>query len=220
MGFALIPQFFVQRLGAVVVDCGLQIDADGKTLLKGLFAAGEVAGGVHGANRMGGNALSECLVFGAITGRQASDHAAQLAYDPDFKSKARALEAQRFQLMGENKSGTNTAEALKQIKKLLWEKVGIIRNEASLKDGVGKLENIYDAVSGLRAGNPGELHRLLECRNAALIGKSIALAALKRTESRGAHYRSDFPEENKEWVKRIFIKMVEGIPEVSRTQSI
>ena len=98
--------------------------------------------------------------------------------------------------------------------------MGIIRNEKALEESTDWLEKTLDSLLAQRISTPRELCRLIECRNAALIGKAIALAALNRTESRGAHYRHDFPEENKQWLKHIHVKMVGGTPEISRIQSI
>ena len=199
---------------------GLQIDKHGQTAMNGLFAAGEVAGGIHGANRMGGNALSEALVFGDASAKQASIHAGACRLAPGFEALVRAKAKERFQLVGAGGAQFSPAATMKNLKKLLWEKVGIIRSQASLKESIRALEKIHEVLLEPRAGTPRELGRLFECRNAALLGKVIALVALKRTESRGAHFRDDFPAETKKWLKHIHVKMIEGVPQISRIMPV
>jgi succinate dehydrogenase/fumarate reductase flavoprotein subunit len=191
---------------------GVQVNSECQTKLKGLFAAGEVVGGIHGANRMGGNALSEGLVFGQIAGKQASHYADSVDFAADFETGVRSKATERFRLAEPGQKPSWGYTIFKNIKKILWEKVGIIRNESAMKQGVKELEEILELFSAQQANTPRELCKLIECRNGALVGKAIALAALKRTESRGAHYREDFPAEDRQWLKHIHVKMETGSP--------
>ena len=82
------------------------------------------------------------------------------------------------------------------------------------------MDEILTELEDLRANTPQDLCKILECRNAALTGRAITVSALERTESRGSHYRSDYPEENQDWIKRIHVKMAQGLPEVARLSPV
>ena len=195
---------------------GLAIDESGRTTLPGLFAAGEVVGAIHGANRMGGNALSESLVFGALAARSACEYADSKSISTQFKAFAEKILQENPFYWFELKSGPSKAPSLMEaVKQVLWHKVGIIRNKSSLGEAVRSLDEILAELGNVRANSPKGLLKLLECRNAALIGRAIAVSALERTESRGSHFREDFPEENKDWIKHIYVKMIQGKPQVT-----
>jgi L-aspartate oxidase len=160
---------------------GVKTDLWGRTSMPGLYAAGEVAcTGVHGANRLASNSLLEGLVFGARAGQ------AVLA---DLKSVSRAARpaVEPAGILAIDPAAAPPAvEALRQV---MWEKVGIIRDGTGLDEAV---RSILDLERGLR---PGLLSRPgLEARNLLFVGRLIAESALRRTESRGAHFRRDHPE--------------------------
>ncbi|RJQ49531.1 MAG: FAD-binding protein [Desulfobacteraceae bacterium] len=190
---------------------GVETGIDGATGLPGLFAAGEVTGGIHGANRMGGNALSEGLVFGAVAADTACSYADSSTGARDFSRLIDQIASGRFRNTGN--SGRPESEAVdlsKRLKSLLWEKIGIVRTRSSLLEGIEKIDEIGRLLKDAGAGSPSDFCRVLECRNAATIGKAIALAALERTESRGAHFREDFPAEDENWRKHIHIRLERG----------
>ncbi len=195
---------------------GLVIDSSGCTDIKGLFAAGEVVGGIDGANRVGGNALSSSLVFGALGARSAVAYAGTNPSLPDFQAVARRAAQKRFSIMSAGHTHAESVRVLmRRLQGVLWEKIGILRSDRSLKEGIKAIDEILAKLQGHRAANPGELCKILEVRNAALTGRAIAVSALARTESRGSHYRSDFPEEDKNWMKRISVQMKYGLPNVA-----
>ena len=115
---------------------GVKIDGMGATSVPGLFAAGEVTGGLHGANRMGGNALSETLVFGARAGNSAADWAKRSGAE-ERRSVLRRLD-ERFRALGEHSACDETA-LLDRIRKIMWEEGGIVRNEAGLSRALGNM---------------------------------------------------------------------------------
>jgi succinate dehydrogenase/fumarate reductase flavoprotein subunit len=196
---------------------GLSIDTWGRTALRGLFAAGEVVGGIHGANRMGGNALSESLVFGALAARSAVEYADSKPPLGDFQSRAEGIAHKTFsRRFGESAKPSAAHSLMRKLGRILWEKAGIIRDEISLKESIDGIDAVMGGLDALLASKPLNLFRILECRNAALSARSIAISALKRTESRGSHYRKDFPEESEDWLKHIHVRMKRGIPEISR----
>ena len=200
---------------------GLSIDMSGLTALRGLLAAGEVVGGIHGANRMGGNALSESLVFGALAGKAATEYADSVPTQRDFQSIAEEIAYKTFtREYGESAKPSMARSLMDRLGRILWEKAGIIRDERSLKESMDGIDSVLGELEGHRASNPLDLFRIFECRNAALSAKAIAVSALKRTESRGSHYRKDFPKENEDWLKHVYVRMNHGIPEISRVVSI
>jgi L-aspartate oxidase len=168
---------------------GVATDLHGATSLKGLYAAGEVAAtGVHGANRLASNSLLEGLVYGAraasamINRRAAnSEHLAQaaVAASPACSSRNSGPPAA---------TGDQDLEKLtNQVRSILWEKVGIIRNGKDLCDAVKRLEGLASPPASLKTRQSYEAQNILE------VARLIARSALARQESRGAHYRSDFP---------------------------
>lgn len=200
---------------------GVRIGPDGATGLEGLYAAGEVTGTIHGANRMGGNALSEGLVFGEAAGRSAAAYAEAVKTPSDFDTLIQHIASQRFQpLMGDGSGSSDVIRLKDRLKRVLWEQVGIVRDQSSLRDGVLKIEEIRNELQGLQAAKPSGVCKILECRNAVLVGKAIALAALERTESRGAHFREDFPKEEDTWRKHIHVQLRDGALTVSRVVAI
>jgi succinate dehydrogenase/fumarate reductase flavoprotein subunit len=196
---------------------GLVIDISGRTALGGLFAAGEVVGGIHGANRMGGNALSESLVFGALAGRAATEYADSPPTLGHFQPLSEEMAYKRFDRHCGERGKTSRARSLtNRLGRILWEKAGIIRDERSLKESIDGIDGVLEELDAHLASNPLDFFRICECRNAALSAGAIAVSALKRTESRGSHYRQDFPKESEDWLKHIHVRMNRGKPDVSR----
>lgn len=200
---------------------GLSIDMSGRTALRGLFAAGEVVGGIHGANRMGGNALSESLVFGALAGRAATEYADSAPALRHFQHIAEEMAYKTFdRRYGERGKISMARSLIDRLGRILWEKAGIIRDERSLKESIDRIDAVLGELDADLASNPLDLFRIFECRNAAVSGKAIAVSALKRTESRGSHYRRDFPKESEDWLQHIYVQMNRDMPEISRVVPI
>ncbi|WP_456419407.1 fumarate reductase (CoM/CoB) subunit TfrA [Methanocaldococcus infernus] len=167
---------------------GLRIDEHCKTNIEGLFACGEVAGGVHGANRLGGNALADTQVFGAIAGRSA------LEFIEDEK-------IEKIYVDIELPSGEEKAEKyIEKVKKLMWNHVSIIRNEEGLKKALKEIKSIDLENVG------GNLQKYFELKNMITVSKLVIESALYRKESRGAHYREDYPETKEKWRGNIIIR--------------
>ncbi len=185
---------------------GLQIDVDGKTPVDGLFVAGETAGGIHGGNRIGGSALSASLVFGRRAGRAA----AALVKAAPARSAGPAddaiPEADQDWLDGlmRRDGGPLQSDVRMNCRMLAHTKLGPIREERTLREALGEFERIErDDVPAMRLDEKArssdkvrgeELESALSVRNLALLGRILAVAALKRTESRGAHFRLDYPD--------------------------
>jgi succinate dehydrogenase / fumarate reductase flavoprotein subunit len=185
---------------------GIRVDAEsGATTRPGLFAAGEVAGGMHGANRLGGNSLSDLLVFGQRTGAGAAAYAAtqsEVAYvDPAAVQSAASELAAPF---GEG-SGEDPYRLHAELQSIMQSQVGIFRTEDDLDEAIARLRELRTRwpmirISGGRAYNPG-WGLVYEVRNMLIVSEAIARSAKQRRESRGAHSRLDYPEPDKKWAK-------------------
>ena len=177
---------------------GIRVDPDTQeTRVKGLFAAGECAGGMHGSNRLGGNSLSDLLVFGRIAGH----HAAKFAKATGSKSidHAQIEEYAREALEPFNREeGTNPFAIHEDLMNVMQKHVGIMRNEEDLTKGLKELDRLREAtsrvkVSGNRHYNTA-WHECLDLRNMLIVSEAMARSALARKESRGGHARDDYPE--------------------------
>jgi len=187
---------------------GILIDATGETPLDGLFAAGEVCAGVHGANRLAGNALSEVFAMGGIAGKMAARKAKELE-PPQLPEKKIAAERNRLESLGCG-GLANLRQLRHSLKDTMWYKAGIARHAKGLTRALEKIEELRSGIPALRFKNFRELIRALELQNMLFSAEMVCRAALLRCESRGAHYRSDYPtENNQDWLKNIVIRRQE-----------
>jgi succinate dehydrogenase / fumarate reductase flavoprotein subunit len=179
---------------------GVRVDADTTAAvgLPGLFAAGEVAGGMHGSNRLGGNSLSDLLVFGRRAGQHAAEYAR--ASKGMLTIDAQQVRAGVSEVMGpvERKTGENPYDIQHDLQEVMQSLVGIIRTESELKEAVTQIGRLEEraarvGVSGSLVYNPG-WHLALDLQNLLAVSGAIALAALERKESRGGHTRDDYPQ--------------------------
>jgi len=186
---------------------GVEVDADsGESCVPGLFAAGEVSGGMHGSNRLGGNSLSDLLVFGRRAGLGAAEYVTALR-DKRPAAGDGAIEAAQAEAMApfERTVGENPYTVHSEVQQTMSDLVGIIRTEQEIKTALAELEKLRERASVVRAEggsayNPG-WHLALDLRNIMLIAECVAQAALERTESRGGHTRDDHPGMSPEWRK-------------------
>jgi succinate dehydrogenase / fumarate reductase flavoprotein subunit len=186
---------------------GVEVDPDtAASSVPGLFAAGEVSGGMHGSNRLGGNSLSDLLVFGRRAGLGAAEYLNSLGDGRPSASDAVLAEAQAEALAPLERSGGENPYAVhSELQQTMSDLVGIIRKEEEIKAALGELEKLHDraarvSAEGGRAYNPG-WHLALDLRNIVLIAECVAQAALERQESRGGHTRDDYPQMSPEWRK-------------------
>lgn len=188
---------------------GLVINEQTETSLPGLFAAGEVCGGVHGANRLGGNALTEVFALGGVAGRNAAQSAGGLD-GIDLPPEEPADEQLRLSSLFSDSSGDQRS-LRRSLRKTMWLNAGVIRSQETLFEALAHIEALGDKEQEVRAKNPRELVKLLELRNMLLLAGIVCRTALLRTESRGAHYRTDYPEENNtRWIKNIVAEKRDG----------
>jgi succinate dehydrogenase / fumarate reductase, flavoprotein subunit len=195
---------------------GVEVDADtGESCVPGLFAAGEVSGGMHGSNRLGGNSLSDLLVFGRRAGQGAAEYIGRLGAKMPVADEAE-IEAAHAEAVAPlaRRDGENPYSVHAEVQETMSSLVGIIRTEAEIKKALAELDTLNvraEAVSaeGGSAYNPG-WHLALDLRNIMLMAKCVASAALERQESRGGHTRDDFPGMRPEWRKINLVCALEG----------
>jgi succinate dehydrogenase / fumarate reductase, flavoprotein subunit len=201
---------------------GVRVDPDTQAAtVPGLFAAGEVAGGMHGANRLGGNSLSDLLVFGLRAGRYAADHARELASAPEVDPDQLEAAAREALLPFERTGGENPYTVQQELQDCMQELVGIIRTEGELKSALERIAALKEraarvAVEGHRQYNPG-WHLALDLRSLLTVAECVTLAALERRESRGGHTRDDYPKPDPELGKvKVVVRQRAGEPVVAR----
>jgi succinate dehydrogenase / fumarate reductase flavoprotein subunit len=185
---------------------GIRVDGDSQmSSVPGLFAAGECAAGLHGANRLGGNSLSDLVVFGRRAGEFAAKFATQRGRPNPAASEADAAVRQALAPFDRTGSGEAPYAIQHQLQQMMQRLVGIVRQEAEMRealDGVNALRSraANVGVEGNREYNPG-WHTALDLDNLLTVSEAIALAAIERKESRGGHFRDDYPDKAAEYSK-------------------
>jgi succinate dehydrogenase / fumarate reductase, flavoprotein subunit len=198
---------------------GVEVEPDtAQSRVPGLFAAGEVAGGMHGSNRLGGNSLSDLLVFGRRAGLGAADYVSSVDTRPSL-SEADVQDASRravlpFEGPGDGEEQENPYALHSELQQVMNDLVGIIRKGEEMELALKKLDELtrrakHVVVEGHRQYNPG-WHLAIDLRNMLLVSECVARAALQRTESRGGHTRDDYPQMESEWRRTLLPCTVEG----------
>jgi succinate dehydrogenase / fumarate reductase flavoprotein subunit len=179
---------------------GVEVDPDSQAaVVEGLYAAGEVSGGMHGSNRLGGNSLSDLLVFGKRAGESAAQRATTARRVPVTSDQLAQAEAEALQPF--EPGGESPYAVWDELRGAMQELVGIIRNGEEVKQALTTIERLKTkrlTAEGGRAFNPG-WHLALDMRNMLRVSECIAKAALTREESRGGHTRDEFPAADPEW---------------------
>jgi succinate dehydrogenase / fumarate reductase flavoprotein subunit len=177
---------------------GVRVDADTQmSSIAGLFAAGECAAGINGANRLGGNSLSDLIVFGQRAGQYAAEFARQ---QPAARIDDGAVERHTREALApfERPTGENPYKVQQDLQETMQALVGIVRVESEMREALQKLEDLKArtkrvSVSGHREYNGG-WHTALDLRNLMVVAEAITLSAIERRESRGGHFREDHPD--------------------------
>ena len=189
---------------------GVEVDPDtAASAVPGLFAAGEVAGGMHGSNRLGGNSLSDLLVFGCRAGAGAAAYLDGLGEVPSVSEQSITTAREDVERPIHNSGGENAYTVHQELQQTMNDLVGIIRKADEMELALKKLHELKDriprvAVDGRRAYNPG-WHLALDLRNMLMVSECIAKAALERQESRGGHTRDDYPTMDENWRQELLV---------------
>jgi succinate dehydrogenase / fumarate reductase, flavoprotein subunit len=210
---------------------GVEVDADtGAATVPGLFAAGECSGGMHGSNRLGGNSLSDLLVFGRRAGLGAADYVRALSSRPKVAEQDIDTAAKRalapFETPTNGAAAENPYTLQLELQHSMNDLVGIIRKSEEITEALGRLDQLRERfknihVEGHRQYNPG-WNLAIDLRNLLLVSECVAKAALERTESRGGHTRDDHPGMDSSWRKVLLVCSAAGgdevIPDISVTR--
>ena len=201
---------------------GVEIDEKAATSLPGLFAAGEVVWGVHGANRLGGNALTECAVFGVIGGQSAAEYVHQREKEQRpsnlFSDNLMKRWDRKVRAYLRKRRGTfdPPKDLLKALKDLAWRYASPIRKEESLKEGLDRLASIEKRIEEVYPAALNDLFKKRNLENAALLLKAILKGSLIRRESRGSFFREDFPDQDDaNWLKNTCYRLEKGELQIS-----
>ena len=205
------------HMGGVVADVQMA------TAVPGLFVAGEAVGGANGANRLSGNAITEALVFGRQAGRSAAVRAKSMTVTPASETAARpTLELLAMDGTADSKGKPNVAELVQRLQATMADDVGPFRDAARLTRGLATIDGLTRDLGERPAGTRGafDMQRLdwLDLRNMLVVARSVAQAALARTESRGAHQREDYPEMQPEWQDNQVLRWHDGILTLTRAE--
>jgi succinate dehydrogenase / fumarate reductase flavoprotein subunit len=202
---------------------GVRVDADTQmSSVPGLFAAGECAAGINGANRLGGNSLSDLLVFGKRAGEFAAKFAQTETAEAVDASQIEDAAAKALEPFERGAHGEGPYQVQYALQEMMQELVGIVRNEKEMHQALEGLRTLRDragrvGVGGHREYNPG-WHAALDLPNLLLVSEAITRAALERRESRGGHFREDHPDKDAELGKVNFVIRAgrDGSMDVSR----
>ena len=191
---------------------GVVIDARCRTPLEGLFAAGEDAGGVHGANRLGGNGVADSTVFGGIAGDTMAEWVEGRPFPQVSEVRAASVALGLTGPLGAGapRDGEGLYALQARLRRLMWERVGVLRTGKGLREAMDEIEEIADrtrrvAVPGGPAYNLA-WHDWLNLTSQVTAARLIARSALERSESRGSHYREDFPATDPAWCANVFVQ--------------
>jgi succinate dehydrogenase / fumarate reductase flavoprotein subunit len=202
-------------MGGVRVD-----DETQESTVPGLYAAGECGGGMHGANRLGGNSLSDLLVFGKRAGEYAARAAKGATFGQINQDEVERVAAEALRAFGDG-GGENPYAVHEELREAMQTYVSIVRTEEDLKQALVKIQELRKRAASARVGgniqyNPG-WHLALDLKNMLDISEAVTRAALERRESRGAHTREDFPDSDKEWGKvNLIIRQTRDAIQVTR----
>jgi succinate dehydrogenase/fumarate reductase flavoprotein subunit len=188
---------------------GVYIDTECRTSIDGLFAAGEDASGVHGANRLGGNGVADSIVFGALAGDVISESLAATECPSPSEAYVREL-CHKWTAPLQRENGERPHRLRREIETLMWDKVGLVRNGKDLETGLAGLEEIGERASHQSAtAAPAfnlQWNEALDVMNICVNAELVARGALIREESRGSHFRADYPSSDPNWLKRISLR--------------
>jgi len=184
---------------------GIRVDADTQaSTLPGLFAAGECASGINGANRLGGNSLSDLIVFGKRAGEYAAQFAKENGHGAIDDSQVER-ETRRALEPFDREGGDNPFNIQHDLQDMMQRLVGIVRTESEMAEALGELQKLkertaHSSVTGNIDFNPG-WHTALDLRNLLTVSEAITRSAIERKESRGGQFRDDFPNKDPEFAK-------------------
>ncbi|MGO4887442.1 FAD-binding protein [Anaerobacillus sp. MEB173] len=204
---------------------GVKVSIDCESNIPGLFVAGEDAGGVHGANRLGGNGVADSTVFGARAGDAAAAYVRNVSNLAKISNSQVQMLTDDVLVPFQRAEGENPFYIKSDLKDLMWEKVGLVRNKTDLESAVIELTRLEERIENVSVKGPKAFNltwqEYLNVRNLVTIAKMVTASSLLRTESRGSHYREDFPEiDDKNWLNNIIVTKGQDGQPIYRTKDV
>lgn len=197
------------------INGGLRIEPSAESTVSCLYAGGETAGGPHGADRLGGNMNLTCQVFGKLAGRSAAERARERRA-PSVSAALLASEAERLEKLGARRGSLTPAGLKHTLQECMWRHLLVVRSEASLRACLAEVDKLRGQMADLGVEGSTQLAGALELESLLTVAEIMARAALLRTESRGSHYREDYPQrDDRSWEKSIVTRRVDGRMEQS-----
>jgi succinate dehydrogenase/fumarate reductase flavoprotein subunit len=195
------------------INGGLRIEPTAESTVPCLYAGGETAGGPHGADRLGGNMNLTCQVFGRRAGRGAAQRARERGI-PSVSSRLIEAEQGRLMALHAQRGSLGPGQLKRGIQECMWRHLLVVRSDASLRTCLGELEGLRGRMAEINVDGPAQLLGLLEVDSLLTVAEIMAKAARMRTESRGSHYREDYPQrDDARWQKSIITRRVNGCME-------
>jgi succinate dehydrogenase / fumarate reductase flavoprotein subunit/fumarate reductase flavoprotein subunit len=192
------------HMGGAVIDAGCRSD------LPGLFIAGEDAGGAHGANRLGGNGVVDSTVLGKVAGEAVAASLADRERKPLDTDRIEAI-CERVSAPLDRSEGRDIYDLREELEGIMWEHVGVVRDEETLTEGIERIKGVHDALNEVAVPGSSRYNlawnEFIDVENLAIAAEMVARSARYRTESRGAHYREDHPDRDDEnWLANVFVE--------------
>lgn len=196
---------------------GVKIDSFGRTGIEGLYAVGELAGGIEGANRLGGNSTGACMVFGKRAAKNCSEYVKHSDYaEMDEQREIANVNGLVAQFSTKVTSSLTPNEVIEAIREIMWYYGNIIRDERKLLSAIKKVDELHSSFNmALYFKKDMEPKSAFRARNFLILSKILLMAMLERRESRGAHYREDYPSEDLKYDKRLFISLKDHVPKLT-----
>ncbi|MFC7325148.1 L-aspartate oxidase [Halorubrum rutilum] len=186
---------------------GVAVDDHGETDVDGLFAIGETMAGVHGANRLGGNSLAETVAYGVVAGERIADRVGGPGEVPDDLREGLVEPHLRdLHALAGHDGEHEAAAVLADLRELMWDHAGILRDEASLREGLDRLDAVRDRAADMRVGpvTSESFELAVDVGFSLVAAEAVLRGALERDESRGAHYRTDYPDTDPDWRRNVY----------------
>ncbi|OYR63004.1 succinate dehydrogenase [Halorubrum ezzemoulense] len=186
---------------------GVAVDDHGETDVDDLFAIGETMAGVHGANRLGGNSLAETVAYGVVAGERIADRVDGPGEVPDaLREETVEPHLRDLRAMADNDGANEVDAVLADLRELMWEHAGILRDESSLREGLDRLAAVRDRAADMRVGpvTSESFELAVDAGFMLVAAEAVLRGALEREESRGAHYRTDHPDTDPDWRRNVY----------------
>jgi succinate dehydrogenase / fumarate reductase flavoprotein subunit len=191
---------------------GVAVDEHGETSIDGLFAVGETMAGVHGANRLGGNSLAETLAFGVVAGERIAGRVDGPGTVPEaVRTGVAEPQFRSLTVLADHDGANDVADVFTDVQALLWDHAGILRDEESLRDGLAALEVLRQKTADLDVGpvTSRSFEFAVDLGFMLTAAEAVLRGASERTESRGAHHRTDHPEADPDWQRNLYFESVD-----------